>query len=187
MKGEKKMIVYHGSTHRFQKLKVGKSLVDKRSTLDNEGCGIYFSTNRSVAESYGPYIYTLDINEDHFKDFRKRKTCEEYVNSLCQYINSKTGVDIRQYADLDSVVKYAKLGGIAISGIGREVALVLDSTETFYLNLSSSKRERIYQLLRNYDRKHLDAYMFEYHIKDIGVIKNVSKDVVKIVSREQWY
>lgn len=178
------MIVYHGSTHRFKKLRISKSLVECRSTVDNEGYGIYFSTDRVVAESYGPYIYVLEINENYFKDFRDRKVCKAYVESLCNYALEKTGVDITKYVNIDRTIDRMKLGGLAISGVGREVYLLLDSTEFFYQDVCETKRQRLYQLLRNYDRHHLDVYMFEYHIKNIGVIKNVSEDVVRIVKRE---
>lgn len=178
------VIVYHGSTHRFKKLRIGKSLVERRSTVDNEGYGIYFSTDRAVAESSGPYIYVLDINEEHFEDFRKKETCRKYLNTLCNYVFEKTGILMSEYIDLSHTLDRMRLGGLAISGVGREIYLLLDSEELFYRNVCETKREKLYRLLRNYDRKHLDAYMFEYHIKNIGVIKNVSADVVKIIRRE---
>ena len=178
------MIVYHGSTHRFKKLRIGKSLVECRSTVDNEGYGIYFSTDRTVAESYGPYIYVLEINDECLEDFREKEVCRRYLNDLCDYVFEKTGILLNEYVNLSHTLDRMRLGGLAISGVGREIYLLLDSEELFYRQVCETKREKLYRLLRNYDRKHLDAYMFEYHIKNIGVIKNVSTDVVKIIRRE---
>ena len=47
------MIVYHGSNSNFKSLRISKSLVKHNSTLLNEGLGIYFSTDKEVARSYG--------------------------------------------------------------------------------------------------------------------------------------
>lgn len=66
------MIAYHGSNRNFKKLRISKQLVQRTSTELNEGIGIYFSTNKRVAESYGNYVYILEINDKYFKDFRKR-------------------------------------------------------------------------------------------------------------------
>lgn len=75
-------------------------------------------------------------------------------------------------------------GNQAISSIGREISLLLDSDERWYKSLSETKREKIFRILRNYGKRNLKAYMFTYEIKNIGVIKDVSEDVVKIVSKE---
>ena len=181
------MIVYHGSMHCFKKLRIGKALVDKRSTMDNEGYGIYFSTDRRTAETYGKYLYTLEIDEDYFKDFRNIDVCKAYVNDLTKYIKKKTGINLSKYVRLYDTVKRIRYGGLAISGVGREISLLLDSNENFYNDLSESKRNRLFQILRAYDKKHLDVYMFTYHIPNIGVIKNLNPDVVKIISREKRY
>lgn len=178
------MIVYHGSNHRFQKLRISKSLVERKSTLENEGCGIYFSTDRTVAESYGKYVYTLEINDTYFQDFRKQEVCENYINQLQQYILSKTNINLHDYIDFESIITYAKCGGIAISGIGHELYLMLDSTESFYTSLSDTKRKQLYRILNQYDKHNLNAYMFTYHIPNIGVIKNINSDIVTIIKRE---
>lgn len=76
------MIVYHGSNSNFRTLRISKNLVNHKSTITNEGLGIYFSTNLDVAKSYGKYIYTLEINDKVLIDFRSRGNCRRYLAKL---------------------------------------------------------------------------------------------------------
>lgn len=178
------MIVYHGSDSNFKKLRISKDLVKHRSTLDNEGLGIYFSTDISVAENYGKYIYVLEINDSCFHDFRQVKQCEIYVRNICYDVLKKTGVDISKYIDISLLILYMKTGGIAISGVGREIYMLLDSNENWF-KLSKSKIQAVYRLLSKYDKFCPKAYMFTYHISNIGVIKDVSEDVVRIIDKKR--
>lgn len=180
------MIVYHGSNSNFKKLRISSSLVQHESTKTNEGLGIYFSTDKEVARSYGKYIYTLEINDKYFVDFRNRTKCRLYVAKLAQSIYKELKVDILEYINIEETADRMYWGGLAISGVGREVYMLLDSNENFY-QLPTTKIERIYQILRAYDKKHLYAYMFNYHIKNIGVIKNVDDSIVRIINKEQSY
>lgn len=179
------MIVYHGSNSNFKNLRISKSLVKNNSTLENEGLGIYFSTNRSIAESYGKYVYTLEINDKYVSDFRNINTCELYLLHIVKNIKQVTGIDIRNFLDLKDTVTRMCCGGLAITGVGRELYLLLDSVESWYISVSSRDIERVYRLLRLTDNKlGVKAYMFTYHIPDIGVIKDVSDNVVRIVNKE---
>lgn len=180
------MIVYHGSNSNFKKLRIAKELVQRESTKTNEGMGIYFSTDKETARGYGKYLYTIEINKAYFYDFRKRITCKGYVHKIVTTILRETGVDITKYYNIDETVDRLYFGGLAFSGVGRELYLILDNTTEFYM-LPNSKREKIYRILRAFDRKPPKAYMFNYHIKNIGVIKDVSEDVVRIISKEQSY
>lgn len=176
------MIVYHGSPSNFKNLRISKKLVRRDSTELNEGYGIYFSTNIEVARGYGEYLYKLEINDNYFKDFRNLSTCQRYINDIRLYIKAGTGIDIGYYADLQSIAEYVQGGNVAIWDIGREIYLCLDSNENWY-NLKEYKIERVYRMLRGYARRNLKAYMFTYNIKDIGVIKDVSEDVVRIIGK----
>lgn len=183
------MIVYHGSNHNFRTLRLCPKYTGQ-STKENEGVGIYFSPNRQVAESYGKYIYTLDVSDDTMIDFRKEYDTAKYVNRMLMAIWNKTKVDIWKYLDVPSIVESVVNGDICISDLGeRDIYLILDSTEAWYTDgLPEWKRQSVYRVLRQEDQK-LQVYMFPYHIKDIGVIKDVSTDVVKIVGKErnpQW-
>lgn len=180
------MIAYHGSNHNFKTFKISESLVNRESTRVNEGIGIYFTTDINIAKSYGKYLYTIEINENYFIDFRKKRNCQLYLSKLRNYVKEKTKIDICKYIDLNSVVDYAYFGGIAIWGIPREIELLLDSNEAWY-RLSESTINKVYGLLKCYSKKNLKAYMFNYSIKDTGVIKDASSDVVKIVKKENSY
>ena len=59
------MVVYHGSNSNFKKLRISKDLVKRESTKTNEGMGIYFTTDKEIARSYGKYIYTIEINDKY--------------------------------------------------------------------------------------------------------------------------
>lgn len=184
------MIVYHGSNSNFKHLRIAKNLVQYHSTMENEGMGIYFSTDKSVAASYGKYIYTLEIADDSICDFTKEDTCQRYVDQLVKDVYNKFSVDITDYIQslLDSTKERLYLGGLTISELGREIHMCLDSTEQWYVDgISDCKREKIYHYLDCYDKKHLKAYLFNYHIKGIGVLKTVDDDVVKIVDKQKTY
>lgn len=187
-KGNAKMIVYHGSNHRFKKLRIAKRLVESPSTLVNEGLGIYFSTEKSIASSYGKYLYTLEINEKYLVNYRDIYTCHDHINFLVERVAIKCDVDIRKYFSTFEMVDRMRNGAQMICNIGHDIAEILDNTEEFYLTHSKYKRESIYRLLRSYDnfkKTLVKAYMFRYFIPNIGVIKDVSDDVVKIVSIER--
>lgn len=180
------MIVYHGSNSNFKHLRISDSLRKYESTKNNEGCGIYFSTNKAVAESYGKYLYTLEINDKYFIDFRSRTKCRLYVANIAKRIYKQTSVDILDYFNMHSLTDYMYFGGIAITNVGHEIYMLLYSNEAWY-KLPQYKIEKVYQMLRGADRKPPKAFMFNYHIKDIGVIKDVSDDVVRIVDKKAVY
>ena len=180
------MIVYHGSNANFKKLRIAKGLVQRESTKTNEGMGIYFSTDKEVARSYGKYIYTLEINDKFFTDFRGRTLCGVYVAKIAQKIYKELKIDIIDYINIKETSDRMYWGGLSIAGVGRELYMLLDSNEKFY-QLPQYKIDRIYQMLRGIDRKPPKAYMFNYHIKNIGVIKDVSEEVVRIINKEQSY
>lgn len=180
------MIVYHGSNSNFKKLRIAKELVQRESTKTNEGMGIYFSTNKEVARSYGKYIYTLEINDKYFLDFRARGRCRIYVGKIAQKIYKELKIDILDYISLEDTADRMYWGGLAISRVGREIYMLLDSNEKFY-KLPQYKIERVYQILRGVDRKPPKAYMFKYHIENIGVIKDVSDGIVRIINKERSY
>ena len=177
------MIAYHGSNRDFRTLRISDKLVNSDSTRHNEGLGIYFSTDINVAKSYGKYMYTIEINDKYLIDFRKKGNCRKYINNIRLYIKEKSGVNIARYINLESIAEYAYLGNIAIWGITKEIELMLDSTERWY-DLAPSKIEKVYSMLRGFSKRNLKAYMFNYNIKNIGVIKSAKEDVVRIVKKE---
>lgn len=179
------MIAYHGSCHNFHALRLCPKYTGQ-STWENEGVGIYFSTNRSVAESYGKYIYTLDINDDVLLDFRKKSEARKYVNTMLTDVRKKTKVPVQNYLDVSSLADFIVNGRVFMASLGeREISLLLDSTERWYTDgITETQRQNVYRALRQEDKK-LKAYMFPYQIRDIGIIKNVSPEVVKIIGKEK--
>lgn len=178
------MIVYHGSNHCFRKLKIARSLVEHASTLENEGLGIYFSTDKNIAKSYGKYIYILELNENKMYDFRNRTECQKYVHNIIRFIKEKYNISICQYFSPDVLIDRMTFGGQCIFRTGKEICDCLESNEQFYFAFSEKKRQRIYHDLLQFD-KGLNAYMFSYSIKNIGVIKNIDENIVKIIKREK--
>lgn len=179
------MIVYHGSNSNFKKLRISSSLVKHESTKTNEGLGIYFSTNKEVARSYGKYIYTLEINDNYFVDFRKKDKCSFYIRKLIHTVYKETGIKINKYFSAEDIINRMYFGGQAISTVGKDIAEILDNTEEFYFAYSKTTKEKIYRELRKIDKELKIAYMFNYHVKDIGIIKCVDGDnIVRIVRKE---
>lgn len=178
------MKVYHGSNSNFRQLKISSRLVRYDSTKSNEGLGIYFSTDINVASSYGKYLYTLYINDKYFKDFRKKAECSKHIDGLIRYVYSKTKIDIRQFIDMNSIRDRMYFGGLQIFNLNWEVALMLDSTEKWYTGLSQTARNKVLVSLRQYDKEKCIAYMFNYNINNIGVIKKISDDIVVIGDKQ---
>lgn len=176
------MRAYHGSNRKFKTLRISKSLINNTSTLENEGTGIYFSTDINVARSYGKYIYELEINDRCIQDFRKLDVSIRYLRGLITYIYEKTGVNISKYINIRQTAEAIQMGKVAVAGICREVSLLLDCNEHWY-EIPNYKIERIQAILRAYDKKHLKVYMFTYHIKGVGLCKVVDSDIVHIVNR----
>lgn len=176
------MIVYHGSPHNFKKLRICKG--EHISTEQNEGRGIYFSSIKSVAETYGNYLYTLDVNDYYIKDFRKTVTCEKFLRDLELSVARKTNVWLRTYIDFNTVLSYMVSGGLSIFDLAREIWLLLDSHEYWYTHFSDNQRNLILSSIRQFVKRNLSVYFFPYHIQGVGVIKDVSPLVVNIVSKE---
>lgn len=181
------MLVYHGSDSNFRTLRISKSLVKHQSTLDNEGIGIYFSTDKEVARSYGKYIYSLYVNDKYLYDFRKKNVCRAYVSKVVNYVYKQTKVNIGYFMDLNGLIDRLYWGGTSICGVGREIYMCLDSCDIFWTKLTETQRQRVRSALNRCDKDCPPAYLFNYHIKNVGVIKNVSEDVVIIYTKENSY
>ena len=178
------MIVYHGSNKCFRTLKISDRLVRSDASKLNEGIGIYFSTDKDVASSYGKYVYTLEINNKYIYDFRSKSGIKHYIVKVAFDIYEKYEIDILKYIDIDILIEYIYSGNIAISAICREIYLILDSNESWY-KVAGDKMDKVYKFLEKYDKQKQVVYLFNYNIKGIGVIKKVGDDIVRIISRER--
>ena len=178
------MVVYHGSPRNFKKLRIDKKLVRHNASLENEGCGIYITTDVSIAKSYGNYIYELEVADKYIRDFRNLRECTKYLREIRNYIMIKTGIDIAKYIDLRNIAISMQDATIAISGTCHEIYLMLDSNEYWY-SLPNSKIKKVYSILRAYDKRNLKVYMFNYMIKNVGICKTVDEDVVRIIGKHK--
>lgn len=176
------MRVFHGSPRSFTKLRIDKRLIRHNATLENEGAGIYFTTDPNRAKSYGRYLYELEISDKYLMDFRNIKECAKYLTEVRKHIISKAGVDIGKYIDLRSIAASMHNTHISISETCNEIYLLLDSNEQWY-SLSNSRIQRIYSILRAFDRRNLKVYMFPYMIENVGISKTTDESIIRIVSK----
>lgn len=165
------MIVYHGSNHNFEKLKIVKRNT-KNSSLLNEGYGIYFNLNPSVASTYGKYLYTIEISDMLVLDFRKLSTCNTFISMLIYEIYKNTEVNIGKYLD-NKLIENLRDGNLAVNNIDKEIYLVLDNTEEYYMRYTDTQREHVKKFLNKY-KNEVKAYLFSYNIENTGIIKDVS-------------
>lgn len=179
------MIVYHGSNSKFKTLRIEKRLVKSNASLLNEGMGIYFSLDKGVAASYGKYLYTLNIVDKGLADFRTIKTCMTFLNQLARYVYLNTkNIDIRRYINLHDVAISMVEGQVAISGVAKEIELQLDSNELWH-TLGETTIENTYRQAEKFIKQSLKAYLFNYNIKGIGILKRVDPDIVEIIACEK--
>jgi len=68
--------VYHGSDVKFNKIEPKYMLTENSNA--QEGVGLYFADNMKIAQKYGKYVYSANINPDNF--WNSREFIDEYVN-----------------------------------------------------------------------------------------------------------
>lgn len=178
------LIVYHGSNSRFEKLRISRKLVKSSGTMLNEGMGIYFSTEKIAARTYGRYLYTLEINDQKIYDMRSSKVVQARLKQIAKEVMKSTGVNIIPYLNIKEIAQYVVDGRVAIDGICREIYMLLDSNEDWYF-AAGNKVNKVYKQLERLSKIKIPAYLFNYRIPNIGVIKIVTPDIVRIVSREK--
>lgn len=172
------MILFHGSNRRFKKLRVASSLVSSKSTLLNEGIGIYVSTLPTVAQSYGKYLYTIEIPNCEVIDFTNRAVITNYLRAMFEYGLTEKLIWLIREIDVNSVVDGLFNGNVAFNELPSELELHFDGSESWY-NLSDTTRERVLQRLRSFNKKNLKAYMYNSAtIPGVGIIKDVTNAVI---------
>lgn len=178
------MIVYHGSNHNFKKLKLDSKLT-RDSTKQNEGVGIYFSKKPDVASSYGKYLYTLCVNDKYLLDFSNIETCKKFVISMIAEVYKMYKIDIRMLLCVDTLANEIYDGRACIYTFDEEVMLHLDSNEYFYRRCNENAVNLVRRALHSYKNRVLKCYLFNYNIPEIGVIKDVSDDIVRIIDKNK--
>lgn len=177
------MIVYHGSNHKFSNLQIKKRLSSPAS-LENQGPGIYFSTVRDVACSYGEILYTLDVNTDYLIDFNIMSSVRGYLNRVRKEVYWKTRLDIADHISCTELSQNIVEGIISPVCICREVSLLLDASEKFH-SLPESIIEKSGSILSKFDKNHQKVYLYPDNILGVGVSKTSNEKVIKIVDRER--
>lgn len=191
------MIVYHGSNSNFNTLKVSKSLTKwiEGNNIDGittryfpsgyqEDTGIYFSLDEEEAKRYGRYLYMIEIDDKCVKDFTNKVNCNAYLAAIAVDINQKLQISLFDYINMAQLSELMYYGKIRISGIGNEIGLMLESNERFN-KIAESKRNRTYQLLRAWDKKEIQAILFNSPNKKEGIIKKVDKDHMRILGKKK--
>lgn len=180
------MIVYHGSNHNFTKLKISSALCRSESTRVNEGYGIYFSLDREVASKYGKYLYTLNVSKD-IVDLRSLGGAGKFVSFLFTDILSHTGIMLNNIIDVMKIARSIQTAKISVDRLPNEIKNLLESDYKTYSLLGDKGIQKVYVQARKSMKNVLKAYMFTYNIPNVGVIKDVSADVVQIVKKERLY
>jgi len=175
------MIVYHGSSHNFKTLRIIKKNA-RQSSQQNEGYGIYFSSDIDVARSYGKYLYILSVNDSCLADLRIKRNCDVLVAQLERDVYKRFKFYLREFINLNQVSGYIHSGNVAIVGLSREVKLLLDSSEFWYMRYGKWS-QAVFDFLDRW-KGYPKAYFFTYNIKDCGVLKDVSPSVVQVVKKE---
>ena len=181
------MIVYHGSNSNFSKLRVSPRLTRSSSGYLSEGYGIYFSLNRDIAKQYGKYLYTLSINDNLVIDFRKISNCRKFLYKLLNYIKRDCNVDLVKYIkapNVDVIINLMHNGKLGINSLGRELNDILNANCDFYSDLSESCKDNIFRKIRVNLKKMLAVYLFNNEIPNIGILKDISSNTVKIIGKE---
>lgn len=120
------MILYHGSNNLFDQF-----VIDEKYSTHNwlmEGLGIYMINDRSVAESYGKYLYFVDVDEKLISDFTSKK----YILSVLKELERKVGIKFLSYINIENVICMILDGSLTITNLYKEITDLLDSNETFY-------------------------------------------------------
>lgn len=165
------MIVYHGSNKKFRKFRIAKSLVRSEGTLLNEGLGIYFTTDIEVAKSYGNYLYTVELKEVY--DFRNLPTIKALIRTLDRVIKTELNFTLGLYVPLNDIVMYIFYGNTPIHTLDKTIYDYLLNEYNTYKDLGDTKINKTKSLIKKTLKQVLTAYMFNYNIPNIGVIKNL--------------
>lgn len=169
------MRCYHGSSVLTNKLIIDPRL-SKEASLNNEGAGIYFSTVKSVADSYGRYTYTLDVPRS--VDFRKKAVIREHLENIYRQIASayarstgqQMGYELWDRHFMDTTICLLHTGGTSFVGLDRELRLHFDSVEATYTRYNS---EVLLSLCSIATALLPPVYQFPYGISGVGIIRDM--------------
>ena len=182
------MIVYHGSNSNFSVLRISPRLTKSSSGYLSEGYGIYFSLNPEVAKGYGKYLYILEVNDRYVKDYRDYRECSALLIDLIATVSKDVNRDLRAYLPSDFISSMSNdivRGNYGVGYLDKDLVNILCENKDFMRDFSYSLKEEVFRKFRVELKKKLAVYMFTSEVDGTGIIKNVSKNIVKIVGKER--
>lgn len=173
------MIVYHGTNHRFKKLKISNKLSNPES-LRNEGKGIYFSDDINVAKYYGKTVYEITITP---LNFRKITVCRQFIKKLVSYVKTNTKVDIYPY--IEDIATQIYNNNCCVANLSENIELILDNNQKYYEEHTLTKQKKVKSCIKKYCKTNIKAYFFGGKSSNIGIIKDLSsiESVTKITEK----
>lgn len=99
------MIVYHGSNHKFKNpdLRYIKKY-SKNTDGGREGYGLYCTTDKSDAEKFGKYVYSVEVNTRDVGAFNTLRSCMLLVERMRNAVYGRTHIRIEMYINLSEIV-----------------------------------------------------------------------------------
>lgn len=149
--------LYHGSHKLFNSFKIGKEWVVRDESLLAEGLGIYLTEDKKLADSYGKYLYTVEIDEQSVTDFTDAFVVRKVIHS----ISTDVTISLDEEIDIEQVIERVLNGGIKVTQLYDEINQLLDSNYSFY--------ERYGHLITYEEDCLLEKVKvsFFHHIKDV--------------------
>lgn len=167
------MLLYHGSSHRFSKpdMRAIKKYCSDASS-NNEGYGLYCSTDLSVAQSYGKYTYVVVVDDKDVIDFSKMANCKFILKKLVIHIRNNTGVDITPFIDVIQICNGIQQGRIGVAFIGDYIRIILDNSEKFY-SKCEKYADSVLNALIDFDNKCVPKmYKVQCNVRNVVIIKD---------------
>lgn len=167
------MILYHGSSHRFSKpdMRAIKKYCGD-SSRNNEGYGLYCSTDIDVARSYGKYTYIMEVDDKHVIDFSKMTNCKFILKKLIINVRNKTGIDITPFIDAMYICSGIQQGKIGVAFIGDYIRVILDNSEKFYVRYGKYV-DNVLNALTDFDNKCVPKiYKVQCNVRNVVIIKD---------------
>lgn len=185
------MVVYHGSDHEFDKLKI---CCDEDWSRDGHWPGVYFTDRPSEAFRYGKYIYEIEIPNGRVANWCSKAWRREYYEKFVKWMRKKSGfyVDLaaRFYCwqhrpcttdpdvFLDEVLLYVCKDDV--DGFGYELLMeFIEDVDAPYSAIDDVTLRAYRECASGFDEAHeYPAFWFLRNREDHkGVIRKLSEDI----------
>lgn len=138
--------LYHGSIADFDVFKISKENLRTKEDSLMEGMGIYFSESKKFAESYGTFIYSVEMNENDCWDCTDEKVLEYFLSEVSKKVNFPVK-DYVPHACIDGIIS----GDYSVTKFSREMTMWLDCTESFYSVYTDDADELFEKIIDTYE------------------------------------